>query len=160
MESHTLFDADCLVIPVQRLPHAQGLELPAYATPYSAGMDLRAAIPEEAPYVLEPGRWALIPTGLVLALPPGYEAQVRPRSGLAARHGVTVLNSPGTIDADYRGEVKVLLINLGPEPFVIRRGERIAQLVVARHARVAWEERAALDDTERGSGGFGSTGRA
>ncbi len=159
METRTLAPAETLVVPIQRLPHAEGLELPAYATPCSAGMDLRAAVPEDEPLVLEPGRWALVPTGLVLALPPGFEGQVRPRSGLAARHGVTVLNSPGTIDADYRGEVKVLLINLGSEPFVIRRGERIAQLVVARHARVTWDERASLGETERGAGGFGSTGR-
>ncbi len=159
METKTFAEIDAPVVPIQRLPHAEGLALPDYATPYSAGMDLRAAVPEDEPLVLEPGRWALVPTGLVLALPPGYEGQVRPRSGLAARHGVTVLNSPGTIDADYRGEVKVLLINLGPEPFVIRRGERIAQLVVARHARVTWDECAALDETERGAGGFGSTGR-
>ncbi|ACY49227.1 dUTP diphosphatase [Rhodothermus marinus] len=159
METRTFTEAETLVVPIQRLPHAEGLELPAYATAYSAGMDLRAAVPEDEPLVLEPGRWALVPTGLVLALPPGFEGQVRPRSGLAARHGVTVLNSPGTIDADYRGEVKVLLINLGSEPFVIRRGERIAQLVVARHARVTWDARASLDETERGAGGFGSTGR-
>ncbi len=159
METRTFAEAEALVVPIQRLPHAEGLELPAYATAYSAGMDLRAAVPEDEPMVLEPGRWALIPTGLVLALPPGFEGQVRPRSGLAARYGVTVLNSPGTIDADYRGEVKVLLINLGSEPFVVRRGERIAQLVVARHARVSWEARVLLDETERGAGGFGSTGR-
>lgn len=159
METKTFIEAEALVVPIQRLPHAEGLELPSYATPYSAGMDLRAAVPEDDPLVLEPGRWAMVPTGLVLALPPGYEGQVRPRSGLAARHGVTVLNSPGTIDADYRGEVKVLLINLGPEPFVIRRGERIAQLVVAQHARVAWNERASLGETERGAAGFGSTGK-
>ncbi|BBM73649.1 dUTP diphosphatase [Rhodothermus marinus] len=159
METRTFTEAETLVVPIQRLPHAEGLELPAYATAYSAGMDLRAAVPEDEPLVLEPGRWALVPTGLVLALPPGFEGQVRPRSGLAARHGVTVLNSPGTIDADYRGEVKVLLINLGSEPFVIRRGERIAQLVVARHARVTWDARTSLDETERGTGGFGSTGR-
>ena len=168
METRPFTEAETLVVPIQRLSHAEGLELPAYATAYSAGMDLRAAVPEDEPLVLEPGRWALVPTGLVLALPPGFEGQVRPRSGLAARHGVTVLNSPGTIDADYRGEVKVLLINLGSEPFVIRRGEvpftiergmRIAQLVVARHARVTWDARASLDETERGAGGFGSTGR-
>ncbi|MDQ7039929.1 MAG: dUTP diphosphatase [Rhodothermus sp.] len=159
METRTVAVTEVLRVPVQRLPHAEGLALPVYATPYSAGMDLRAAVPEDKPLVLEPGRWTLVPTGLVLALPPGYEGQVRPRSGLAARHGVTVLNSPGTIDADYRGEIKVLLINLGTEPFVIRRGERIAQLVVARHERVVWEECASLDATERGSGGFGSTGK-
>ncbi len=122
-------------------------------------MDLRAAVAADAPVTLEPGARALIPTGLQIALPTGYEGQVRPRSGLAAKHGVTVLNSPGTIDADYRGEVKVILVNLGQEPFVIQRGERIAQLVVARHAQVDWTEEAELEVTERGVGGFGSTGR-
>jgi len=133
--------------------------LPSYATSQSAGMDLRAAVAADAPVTLEPGARALIPTGLQIALPTGYEGQVRPRSGLAAKHGVTVLNSPGTIDADYRGEVKVILVNLGQEPFVIQRGERIAQLVVARHAQVDWTEEAELEVTERGVGGFGSTGR-
>lgn len=133
--------------------------MPSYATGQSAGMDLRAAVAEDAPVTLGPGARALIPTGLQIALPSGYEGQVRPRSGLAAKHGVTVLNSPGTIDADYRGEVKVILVNLGQEPFVIQRGERIAQLVVARHAQVAWAEEAELEVTERGVGGFGSTGR-
>lgn len=133
--------------------------MPSYATSQSAGMDLRAAVAADAPVTLEPGARALIPTGLQIALPTGYEGQVRPRSGLAAKHGVTVLNSPGTIDADYRGEVKVILVNLGQEPFVIQRGERIAQLVVARHAQVDWTEEAELEVTERGVGGFGSTGR-
>jgi len=133
--------------------------LPSYATSQSAGMDLRAAVAADAPVTLEPGARALIPTGLQIALPTGYEGQVRPRSGLAAKHGVTVLNSPGTIDADYRGEVKGILVNLGQEPFVIQRGERIAQLVVARHAQVDWTEEAELEVTERGVGGFGSTGR-
>ncbi len=146
-------------VSIQRLPHAEGLELPAYATTHSAGMDLRAAVAEGEPVRLDPGARALIPTGLQIALPDGCEGQVRPRSGLAVKHGVTVLNSPGTIDADYRGEVKVILFNAGEEPFTIRRGERIAQLVIARHARAAWEEREALEDTERGEGGFGSTGR-
>ena len=122
-------------------------------------MDLRAAVPEDAPVTLQPGRHALVPTGLKLALPVGHEGQVRPRSGLAARHGVTVLNSPGTIDADFRGEVHVLLINLGKEAFVVQRGERIAQLVVARYERVAWQRQDALEATVRGEGGFGSTGR-
>lgn len=148
-----------ITVPLARLPHADGLELPHYATPDSAGMDMRAAVPEDEPITLAPGEWKLIPTGLQIALPTGYEAQVRPRSGLAARHGVTVLNSPGTIDADYRGECKVILINHGPEPFVITRGERIAQLVIAQHARVAWDEQDTLETTERGAGGFGSTGR-
>ncbi len=148
-----------ITVPLARLPHADGLELPHYATPDSAGMDMRAAVPEDEPITLAPGEWKLIPTGLQIALPTGYEAQVRPRSGLAARHGVTVLNSPGTIDADYRGECKVILINHGTEPFVITRGERIAQLVIAQHARVAWDEQDTLETTERGAGGFGSTGR-
>lgn len=131
--------------------------LPAYATPLSAGLDLRANIDE--PIVLESLHRALVPTGLFIALPEGYEAQVRPRSGLAAKKGITVLNSPGTIDADYRGEVKVILVNLSQEPFVIEDGERIAQMVVARHEQVQWEPAEDLDDTDRGAGGFGSTGR-
>ena len=130
--------------------------LPAYATPLSAGLDLRANIDE--PIVLESLHRALVPTGLFIALPEGYEAQVRPRSGLAAKKGITVLNSPGTIDADYRGEVKVILVNLSQEPFVIEDGERIAQMVVARHEQVQWEPVEDLDDTDRGAGGFGSTG--
>ena len=145
-------------VPVYVLPHAEGLDLPAYETAYSAGMDLRAAVPEDAPLTLDPGAHTLVPTGLQIAVPTGYEAQVRPRSGLAFRHGVTVLNSPGTIDADYRGEVGVLLVNHGAEPFVVRRGERIAQLVVAAHARVDWRPTERLETTERGGGGFGSTG--
>ncbi len=147
-----------IAVPLTRLPHAEGLELPAYATTRSAGMDLRAAVPEDEPVILGPSERALVPTGLKIALPEGYEGQVRPRSGLAHRHRVTVLNAPGTIDSDYRGECKVLLINHGREPFVIERGARIAQLVVARHARVAWQEREALAETVRGAGGFGSTG--
>lgn len=150
---------DDVTIPIKRLPHAEGLDLPAYATAQSAGMDLRAALPEDAPLVLGPGERALVPTGLQIALPTGYEGQVRPRSGLAARHGVTVLNSPGTIDADYRGEVQVILVNLGREPFTIARGERIAQLVVAQHAHVRWAVQEALAETARGEGGFGHTGR-
>jgi dUTP pyrophosphatase len=148
-----------IAVPLSRLPHAEGLDLPAHETDYSAGLDLRAAVEADDPVVLSPGSRALLPTGLQIALPEGYEAQIRPRSGLAYRHGVTVLNSPGTIDADYRGEVKVLLINHGEEPFSVERGTRIAQMVVARHARVEWEERNALEETVRGSGGFGSTGR-
>jgi dUTP pyrophosphatase len=147
-------------VPVHVLPHGEGLDLPAHATPHSAGLDLRAAVPEDAPLTLQPGQFALVPTGLTVALPPGTEGQVRPRSGLAAKHGVTVLNSPGTIDADFRGECKVLLINHGAAPFVIERGERIAQLVVARYVPVRFEPVDSLDDTERGAGGFGSTGRA
>ncbi len=144
-------------IPVEVLPHGEGLALPAHATEDSAGLDLRAAV--EAPVALAPGTHALIPTGLKLALPRGTEGQVRPRSGLAAKHGVTVLNSPGTIDADYRGEVKVILINHGLETFTVERGERIAQLVVARYERVELMPQEALEETVRGAGGFGHTGR-
>jgi len=144
---------------IQRLPHGEGLAFPAYETSGSAGMDLRAAVAEEALLTLEPGARALVPTGLKIALEPGFEAQVRPRSGLALKHGLTCLNSPGTIDSDYRGEVGVILINHGQEPFVIRRGERIAQLVIARHEQAELVEVEALDDTARGAGGFGSTGR-
>ena len=150
---------DVLMTSLEHLPHADGLALPAYATEGSAGMDLRAAVPESEPVTLQPGRHALIPTGIKIALPVGHEGQVRPRSGLAVRHGVTVLNSPGTIDTDFRGEVHVLLINLGEVPFVVRRGERIAQLVVARYERIAWQRQEALEATARGEGGFGSTGR-
>lgn len=150
---------DVLTTPLEHLPHAAGLALPAYATEGSAGMDLRAAVPESAPVTLAPGQHALIPTGLKIALPVGHEGQVRPRSGLAARHGVTVLNSPGTIDADFRGEVHVLLINLGAVPFVVQRGERVAQLVVARYERIVWQQQDGLEATVRGEGGFGSTGR-
>ena len=142
------------------LPHGEGLDLPAHATPHSAGLDLRAAVPEAEPVVLAPGDWAAVPTGLQIALPEGTEGQVRPRSGLAFKHGVTVLNSPGTIDADYRGEVKVLLVNHGPGPFVVERGERIAQLVVARYVPVRFTEAGRLGETARGEGGFGSTGTA
>ena len=147
-----------LDVALTRMPHAEGLDLPAYETSASAGMDLRAAVPDDDPVTLGSGERDLLPTGLKIALPKGYEGQVRPRSGLAHRHGVTVLNSPGTIDADYRGEVKVLLINHGPEPFTVERGMRIAQLVVAQHARVAWVKQSALEETVRGPGGFGSTG--
>lgn len=147
------------ILRIQRLQHAEGLALPAYETTGSAGMDLRAAVPEDAPLTLEPGARALVPTGLKIALEQGYEAQVRPRSGLALKHGLTCLNSPGTIDSDYRGEVGVILINHGQEPFVIRRGERIAQLVIARHEQAEVVEVKTLDDTVRGTGGFGSTGR-
>ncbi|MFN3558505.1 MAG: dUTP diphosphatase [Brevundimonas sp.] len=146
-------------VRVERLPHAEGLPLPAYETTGSAGMDLRAALPEGEPLTLAPGARALVKTGLKIALEPGYEAQVRPRSGLALKHGVTCLNSPGTVDSDYRGEVGVILINHGQEPFVIRRGERIAQLVIARHEQAEMIEVEALDETVRGAGGFGSTGR-
>jgi dUTP pyrophosphatase len=148
-----------VTVAVQRLPHGEGLELPAYQTAHAAGLDLLAAVPDDAPLELAPGRHALIPTGLRIALPSGYEAQIRPRSGLAAKHGVTVLNAPGTVDADYRGELGVLLINHGDRPFTIRRGERIAQMVIAQVARAELAAAATLPDTERGSGGFGSTGR-
>ena len=144
---------------IQRLPHSQGLALPAYETAGSAGMDLRAAVSDDAPVTLAPGARALVPTGLKIALEPGFEAQVRPRSGLALKHGITCLNTPGTIDSDYRGEVAVILANLGQEPFVIRRGERIAQMVVARHEQARIAEVESLDETARGAGGFGSTGR-
>lgn len=141
---------------ISRLPHGRDLPLPAYATAGAAGCDLHAAV--EAPLEIPPGGRALVPTGIAIALPEGAEAQVRPRSGLALRHGVTCLNSPGTIDADYRGEVGVILANLGDAPFVVARGMRIAQLVVAPVARVAWDEVAELPATLRGAGGFGSTG--
>lgn len=147
-------------IRILALPHAQGLPLPSYASLQAAGMDLCAAVAEDAPLVLAPGAHALVPAGIAIALPPGYEAQIRPRSGLAAKNAVTVLNSPGTIDADYRGEIKVILINLGREPFTVTRGMRIAQMVVARHATVSWSQVENLDDTARGAGGFGSTGTA
>lgn len=143
-------------VQVQRLEHGEGLALPAYETAHSAGMDLSAAIFGDME--IAPGARAMVPTGIAIALPEGYEAQVRPRSGLAARNGVTVLNTPGTIDADYRGEVKVILVNLGEEAFKVSRGMRIAQMVVAPVTRVAWDERDSLSDTARGAGGFGSTG--
>ncbi|MBI1186351.1 MAG: dUTP diphosphatase [Alphaproteobacteria bacterium] len=144
---------------VAPLPHFEGLPLPAYETAHAAGMDLRAAVAEDSPITLAPGARHLVPTGLRMALPEGYEAQVRPRSGLAIKHGVTCLNTPGTIDADYRGEVKVILINLGETAFVIQRGERIAQMVIAPVTRASWDVCASLPETQRGAGGFGSTGR-
>ena len=146
------------VIAVKRLPHGQGIPLPAYETALAAGMDLRAAVAEDEPLTLRPGARFPVPTGLAMALPPGFEAQVRPRSGLAAKSGITCLNTPGTIDADYRGEVKVILINLGEDDFVIRRGDRIAQLVIAPLVQGRWSEVESLDETARGAGGFGSTG--
>jgi dUTP pyrophosphatase len=145
-------------VEIRQLPHGEGLALPAYQSADAAGLDLLAAVPAESPLILAPGKHAMVPTALTIALPAGYEAQVRPRSGLAAKHGVTVANAPGTIDADYRGEVGVILINLGKEPFRIERGMRIAQLVIARHARAVWREVSSLDETARGAGGFGSTG--
>ncbi len=146
-------------VELTRLPHGEGLALPAYQTAHAAGLDLPAAVPADQPLTLPPGRYALVPTGLTIALPEGYEAQVRPRSGLAAKHGVTVLNAPGTVDADYRGEISVLLINHGAEPFTIKRGERIAQMVIAPVARAELVAVTELSSTARGSGGYGSTGR-
>ncbi len=150
--------ANAATVNVSLMPHrhAVGLDLPAYATSSSAGMDLTAAI-EEA-FEIGPGERVLIPTGISISLPEGYEAQVRPRSGMAIKYGITILNSPGTIDADYRGEIKVILINHGQDAFTIERGMRIAQIVIARHEKVNWRVVEALDDTERNSGGFGSTG--
>jgi dUTP pyrophosphatase len=146
-------------IEIRQLPHAEGLALPAYQSEHAAGLDLVAAVPEDAPLILLPGQRALVPTGLTIALPSGHEAQVRPRPGLASKHGVTVLNAPGTIDADYRGEIGVLLINHGETPFPIRRGERIAQMVIASVVRAELIPAASLSATKRGGGGFGSTGR-
>lgn len=147
-----------LVVPVAILPHGSGLSLPAYATPGAAGLDLLAAVVD--PLVLAPGSRHLVPTGIAVAIPENHEGQVRPRSGLAIRHGLTCLNSPGTIDNDYRGEIKVILANLGNEPFTIERGMRIAQLVVAPVCRIAWQPLASLPGTNRGAAGFGSTGVA
>jgi dUTP diphosphatase len=146
-------------VRITKLAHGADLPLPSYQSAHAAGLDLMAAVPADAPLTLAPGGRALVPTGLAIALPPGTEGQVRPRSGLAARHGLTVLNAPGTIDADYRGEVQVLLINLGPEPVTLARGTRIAQLIVAPVVRAALREVNSLDETPRGAGGFGSTGR-
>ncbi len=147
-----------LTVEIQRLPHGADLPLPAYATDWSAGMDLLAAV--EEPVEIGTGERAIIPSGIAIALPPGYEAQVRPRSGLAAKHGVTVLNAPGTIDADYRGEVGVILINTGQQAFRVERGMRIAQMIVAPVNAVAWNEVETLPESHRGDGGFGSTGTA
>lgn len=144
-------------VPVQVLPHGEGLPLPRYATDDAAGADVVAAVNQAL--VLPPGARALVPTGIAVAVPPGYELQVRPRSGLALKHGVTCLNAPGTIDADYRGEIRVILINLGEVPFTIQRGDRIAQIVLAPVSRIAWEPVAALPPTVRGEGGFGHTGK-
>ncbi|RJF76025.1 dUTP diphosphatase [Rhodopseudomonas palustris] len=148
-----------VAVEIKQLPHAADLPLPSYQTVHAAGLDLCAANPDDAPLVLAPGRHALVPTGLSIALPTNYEAQVRPRSGLAAKFGVTVLNAPGTIDADYRGEIGVLLINHGTEPFTIRRGERIAQMVIAPVVQAELISVEELSETARGVGGFGSTGR-
>src|SRR3954468_16144151 len=148
-----------IIVDVQQLPHGAGLPLPAYQTAAAAGMDLLAAVPDSAPVVIEPGQFAMVPPGLSIALPEGFDAPGRPRPGLAAKHGITVLNSPGTIDADYRGEIAVLLINHGRAAFAVKRGERIAQMIIAPVARAAWVESTDLGATDRGSGGFGSTGR-
>jgi dUTP pyrophosphatase len=148
-------DADVRIL---QLPHGADLPLPSYQSAHAAGLDLLAAVPDGAPLTLAPGARALVPTGLAIALPPDCEAQVRPRSGLAVKHGLTVLNAPGTIDADYRGEVQVLLINLGDKPVAIARGMRIAQMIVARVVRARLAAVASLDITQRGAGGFGSTG--
>ena len=146
-------------VEIRQLPNGEGLALPAYQSELAAGLDLLAAVPEGAPIILAPGKYELIPTGLSIALPQGYEAQVRPRSGLAAKHGVTVLNAPGTVDADYRGEIGVPLINHSDVPFTVRRGERIAQMVIASVVQAELVPVAKLSTTARGSGGFGSTGR-
>lgn len=145
-----------LSVRIVREPGCEDLDLPGYETEHAAGMDLRAAVTE--PVTLQPGARDLIPAGIRIALPEGYEAQVRPRSGLAIKHGISLLNSPGTIDADYRGEIRVIMANLGHEPFTINRGDRIAQLIVAPVTRIAWSQAETLDDTARGAGGFGHTG--
>lgn len=147
-------------LPIKRLPHNSDLPLPAYETADSAGMDLRAAVPEDAPLVIRPGDRFAVPTGLSMAIPRGFEGQVRPRSGLALKSGITCLNTPGTVDSDYRGEVKVILINLSAEDFTVRRGDRIAQMVIAPVIQAVVTEVSDLDETARGAGGFGSTGAA
>jgi dUTP pyrophosphatase len=152
-------DGRSVVVRVKRLPHGAGLDLPRYETALAAGCDVRAAVPAGEPLILRPGERAMVPTGLALAIPPGWEAQMRPRSGLAARHGIACVNAPGTIDADYRGEVMVILINHGSQHFEIRRGDRIGQMVFAPVVQAQFLEADALDDTARGAGGFGSTGR-
>jgi dUTP pyrophosphatase len=153
-----LSDQTNIEVKIMRLPHGRDLPLPHYQSALAAGLDLCAAVPSDAPVTIEPGGRAMIPTGIAISLPPGSEGQVRPRSGLAARHGVTILNSPGTIDADYRGEIQVILVNIGADSFVVQRGMRIAQLVIAaiQHAKLVESE--SLDSTERAAGGFGSTG--
>lgn len=148
------------VLGIVRLPHSDGLALPAYETAGAAGLDLRAAVADDRPVLILPGKRVLVPTGLVLEIPAGFEGQIRPRSGLAFKHGITCLNTPGTIDSDYRGEVKVLLVNLGDEDFLVTRGMRVAQLVIAPVSHATIEERIQTADTARGSGGFGSTGTA
>jgi dUTP pyrophosphatase len=151
--------SNAIRVDIRQLPHGEGLPLPTYQSAHAAGLDLLAAVPESTPLVLAPGKHAMVPTGLAIALPDGFEAQVRPRSGLAAKHGVTVLNSPGTIDADYRGEIQVILINHGAEAIAIRRGERVAQMVIAPVVQAKLVAVAELSATDRGTGGFGSTGR-
>ena len=148
-----------ITVSVRPLPHFEGLELPAYETLGAAGMDVRAAVVEDDPVVLNPGDKTMVPTGLSVAIPQGYEIQMRPRSGLAAKYGITCLNSPGTIDSDYRGELKVILINHGSEAFTIARGERIGQMLLAPVTRLVWQQVETLDETDRGARGFGSTGR-
>ena len=148
-----------ITVSVRPLPHFEGLELPAYETLGAAGMDVRAAVVEDDPVVLNPGDKTMVPTGLTVAIPQGYEIQMRPRSGLAAKYGITCLNSPGTIDSDYRGELKVILINHGSEAFTIARGERIGQMLLAPVTRLVWQQVETLDETDRGARGFGSTGR-
>ena len=147
-----------LSVRIKPLDHYEGLDLPAYETAQSAGMDLRAAVPEDQPVTIPPGEWRLIPVGIAIALPAGFEAQIRPRSGLAARHGISCVNTPGTIDADYRGEIKVNLINHGQADFNVKRGDRIAQMIIAPVTQAVWDVTEELDDTERGAGGFGHTG--
>lgn len=156
MTGAAIQNAQGVAVDIMRLPHGADLSLPSYATPDSAGMDLLCA--ENSDITLAPGARAMIATGIAIALPSGFEAQVRPRSGLAAKHGVTVANSPGTIDADYRGEIKVILINLGDAPVTLSRGDRIAQMIIAPVVQASWNEVTDLDDTTRGAGGFGSTG--
>jgi len=147
-----------VTVRIKRLPHARGLDLPAYITPGSSGLDLRAAVDQDEPLVLEPGRIELIPTGIAVEIPPGFEGQVRPRSGLAIEHGLTLINAPGTVDSDYRGELKCAMINLGPEPHAVKRGDRIAQMIIAPVTRARLEEVEELAGSKRGDGGFGSTG--
>jgi dUTP pyrophosphatase len=151
--------SNSIKVLVLQEPHARDLPLPSYETAGAAGLDLRAAVPADPPMTLAPGEWKLVPTGLRIALPTGYEAQVRPRSGLALKHGIGLLNSPGTIDHDYRGEIGVILINHGREPFVIKRGERIAQMIIGRFERIEWEAVEKLPESQRGDGGFGHTGK-
>ena len=148
-----------VAVKILPLPHYEGLALPAYETPQSAGMDLRAAIDADEPVIIPAGEWRLLPGGIAIALPAGYEAQVRPRSGLAAKHGISCVNTPGTVDADYRGEIRVNLINHGQADFTVSRGDRIAQMIIAPVTQAVWEVSESLDETTRGTGGFGSTGK-